>query len=223
MRAPPPRRRWRRRARRARGRRHHVWPRPAEGAAASTRRRRRRARRTHRRTGRRRRGRAPRPTPDVRGRPRRIATRRDRSSRWLSWLRSVVGGGTAPADRLWRLSWCLPSPALTGWERERSAIEGTRRLAGRSIAVVACPRGHRGTLQPCPSTSSCVTAARSRSRSLCATAEVVSCPHCSSSDVRRLLSRFAVHSSSPGFAGVASASSGKSCSSCASSSCATCH
>jgi len=53
--------------------------------------------------------------------------------------------------------------------------------------------------------------------------EVVSCPHCSSTDVRRLLSRFAVHSSSPGFAGVASASSGKSCSSCASSSCATCH
>jgi putative FmdB family regulatory protein len=53
--------------------------------------------------------------------------------------------------------------------------------------------------------------------------ELVVCPGCSSSDVRRVLSAFAVHSSSPGFAGVASGSAGKSCTSCSSSSCATCH
>jgi len=46
------------------------------------------------------------------------------------------------------------------------------------------------------------------------------CPECSSGDVRRLLSRFAVHSSSPGLGGTGG---GKSCSTCSSSSCATCH
>jgi len=46
------------------------------------------------------------------------------------------------------------------------------------------------------------------------------CPQCSSGDVRRVLSRFAVHSSSPDMGGKGAT---KSCSSCASSSCATCN
>jgi putative FmdB family regulatory protein len=45
------------------------------------------------------------------------------------------------------------------------------------------------------------------------------CPQCSSGEVRRLLSRFAVHSSSPNLGG---AGSGKSCSTCSASSCDTC-
>ncbi|NLG65092.1 MAG: zinc ribbon domain-containing protein [Actinobacteria bacterium] len=48
--------------------------------------------------------------------------------------------------------------------------------------------------------------------------QVVHCPACSSDHVRRLLSRFAIHSS-----GVRSAGGGKSCSSCSSAHCATCH
>jgi putative FmdB family regulatory protein len=46
------------------------------------------------------------------------------------------------------------------------------------------------------------------------------CPECSSGEVCRLLSRFAVHSSSPGLGGTGGS---KSCSTCSSSSCATCH
>ena len=46
------------------------------------------------------------------------------------------------------------------------------------------------------------------------------CPTCDSREVSRLLSRFAVHSSSPHLGG---AGAGKSCSSCASSSCASCN
>jgi len=46
------------------------------------------------------------------------------------------------------------------------------------------------------------------------------CPECSTNDVRRLLSSFAVHSSSPSLGG---SGASKSCASCASSSCATCH
>ena len=46
------------------------------------------------------------------------------------------------------------------------------------------------------------------------------CPSCGTGDVRRLLSSFAVHSSSPGMGGQGAS---KNCSSCASSSCATCH
>ena len=46
----------------------------------------------------------------------------------------------------------------------------------------------------------------------------VACPQCASQQVRRLLSRFAVHSSSPNLGG-----GGKSCSSCSGSHCATCH
>lgn len=53
---------------------------------------------------------------------------------------------------------------------------------------------------------------------VCGKAMVV-CPACGSNDVRRALSRFAVHSSSPGLGG----RGGKSCSSCSSSSCAGCH
>ncbi|MBM3147716.1 MAG: zinc ribbon domain-containing protein [Actinobacteria bacterium] len=47
----------------------------------------------------------------------------------------------------------------------------------------------------------------------------VACPQCGSAEVKRLLSRFAVHSSSPGMGG----QGGRSCSSCAGTSCATCH
>lgn len=46
------------------------------------------------------------------------------------------------------------------------------------------------------------------------------CTVCGSGDVRRLLSRFAVHSSSPGLGGKGA---DKNCSSCHSSSCASCH
>ncbi len=46
------------------------------------------------------------------------------------------------------------------------------------------------------------------------------CPECHSGDVCRLLSTFAVHSSSANLGGKGAT---KSCSSCASSSCATCH
>jgi putative FmdB family regulatory protein len=46
------------------------------------------------------------------------------------------------------------------------------------------------------------------------------CPACSTNDVRRLLSRFAVHSTSANLGG---GGASKSCSSCAGSSCATCH
>jgi len=46
------------------------------------------------------------------------------------------------------------------------------------------------------------------------------CPSCSSSDVRRLFSSFAVHSSS---ANVGGGGASKNCSSCASSACGTCH
>ncbi len=46
------------------------------------------------------------------------------------------------------------------------------------------------------------------------------CPECATGDVRRLLSAFAVHSSSPGLGG---GGASKSCSTCAGSSCATCH
>jgi putative FmdB family regulatory protein len=46
------------------------------------------------------------------------------------------------------------------------------------------------------------------------------CPECSTNDIRRLLSSFAVHSSSPDLGG---SGASKSCASCASSSCATCH
>jgi len=46
------------------------------------------------------------------------------------------------------------------------------------------------------------------------------CPVCASTDVSRLLSRFAIHSSSPDLGGGGAT---KSCSSCSSSSCATCH
>jgi len=46
------------------------------------------------------------------------------------------------------------------------------------------------------------------------------CPECRSGDVCRLLSTFAVHSSSANLGGKGVT---KSCSSCASSSCATCH
>ena len=46
------------------------------------------------------------------------------------------------------------------------------------------------------------------------------CPSCGTGDVRRLLSSFAVHSSSPGMGGQGAS---KNCSSCASSSCGTCH
>ena len=45
------------------------------------------------------------------------------------------------------------------------------------------------------------------------------CPECDTGDVRRLLSSFAVHSTSAGLGG----GGGKSCSSCAGSSCATCN
>jgi putative FmdB family regulatory protein len=47
----------------------------------------------------------------------------------------------------------------------------------------------------------------------------VACPTCGSGHVRRLLSRFAVHSSSPDKGGRGA----KNCSTCAGSSCATCH
>jgi putative FmdB family regulatory protein len=47
----------------------------------------------------------------------------------------------------------------------------------------------------------------------------VNCPSCSSTDVRRLLSRFAVHSTSPNLGG----GGGKSCSTCSSSHCDTCN
>ena len=46
------------------------------------------------------------------------------------------------------------------------------------------------------------------------------CPSCHSGDVCRLLSTFAVHSSSSDLGGKGAT---KSCSSCASSSCGTCH
>ena len=46
------------------------------------------------------------------------------------------------------------------------------------------------------------------------------CPECSTNDVRRLLSSFAVHSTS---ANVGGGGASKSCSSCAGSSCGTCH
>ena len=46
------------------------------------------------------------------------------------------------------------------------------------------------------------------------------CPTCETRDVRRILSRFAVHSSTPGLGGQGAS---KNCSSCASSSCGTCH
>jgi putative FmdB family regulatory protein len=46
------------------------------------------------------------------------------------------------------------------------------------------------------------------------------CPSCEAGDIHRLLSRFAVHSSSPNLGGGGAT---KSCSSCASSSCATCN
>ena len=46
------------------------------------------------------------------------------------------------------------------------------------------------------------------------------CPKCHTGDVRRLLSTFAVHSSSPDLGG---GGASKNCSSCASSSCGTCH
>jgi putative FmdB family regulatory protein len=46
------------------------------------------------------------------------------------------------------------------------------------------------------------------------------CPECATNDVRRLLSSFAVHSTSVNLGG---GGAGKSCSSCAGSSCATCH
>ena len=46
------------------------------------------------------------------------------------------------------------------------------------------------------------------------------CPVCASTDVNRLLSRFAIHSSSPDLGGGGAT---KSCASCSSSSCATCH
>lgn len=46
------------------------------------------------------------------------------------------------------------------------------------------------------------------------------CPSCGTGDVRRVLSSFAVHSSSPDMGGKGAS---KNCSSCASSSCATCH
>jgi putative FmdB family regulatory protein len=46
------------------------------------------------------------------------------------------------------------------------------------------------------------------------------CPECRSGDVCRLLSTFAVHSSSSNLGGKGAT---KSCSSCASSSCGTCH
>ena len=46
------------------------------------------------------------------------------------------------------------------------------------------------------------------------------CPSCETRDVRRILSRFAVHSSTPGLGGQGAS---KNCSSCASSSCGTCH
>jgi len=46
------------------------------------------------------------------------------------------------------------------------------------------------------------------------------CPACSTKDVRRIFSKFAVHSSSPDLGGTGAS---KNCSSCASSSCATCH
>jgi putative FmdB family regulatory protein len=46
------------------------------------------------------------------------------------------------------------------------------------------------------------------------------CPSCASADVDRILSRFAVHSTSPNLGGQGST---KSCASCSSSSCGTCH
>jgi len=46
------------------------------------------------------------------------------------------------------------------------------------------------------------------------------CPSCGTGDVQRLLSSFAVHSSSPNLGGQGAS---KNCSSCASSSCGTCH
>jgi putative FmdB family regulatory protein len=46
------------------------------------------------------------------------------------------------------------------------------------------------------------------------------CERCESSEVRRIFSKFAVHSSSADLGGKGAT---KSCSSCASSSCATCH
>jgi putative FmdB family regulatory protein len=45
------------------------------------------------------------------------------------------------------------------------------------------------------------------------------CPECSTNDIRRLLSSFAVHSASANLGG----GGGKSCGSCGSSSCGTCH
>jgi putative FmdB family regulatory protein len=49
--------------------------------------------------------------------------------------------------------------------------------------------------------------------------QVVSCPVCRSTEVRRLLSRFAVHSTSPNLGG----GGAKSCSMCSGSHCATCN
>lgn len=46
------------------------------------------------------------------------------------------------------------------------------------------------------------------------------CPSCGSGEVQRLLSAFAVHSSSPGLGGRGAA---RSCASCSGTSCATCH
>jgi putative FmdB family regulatory protein len=45
------------------------------------------------------------------------------------------------------------------------------------------------------------------------------CPECSTSDIRRMLSSFAVHSTSANLGGGRS----KNCGSCGSSSCGTCH